>query len=101
MGMVGKLYKVDSKKTTIKNTVYLTKPVIISLSKVAFGNSLDNATNIKNVSFAISGYYVGSQGVIEIGDKLEVNGRTYEIKTVNSAINAMRKTLFNNYFEGV
>lgn len=99
--MVGKLYKIDTNKTTIKNTVHLAKPIILSLSKVSFNNSLDNATNIKNVTFAVSGYYVGCQGVIEIGDKLEINGRTYEIKTVNSTPNAMRRTLFNNYFEGV
>lgn len=99
--MVGKLYKIDKKNTTIKNTVHLDKPIILNLSKVSFNNSMDNSSNVKNVSFLVSGYYVGNQGVIAIGDRIEINGRTYEISKVTSTQNAMRRTMFNNYFEGI
>lgn len=99
--MVGKLYKIDKTKTTIKNTVYSIKPMIIPIAKVNFNNSMDNSSNVKNVSFLVSGYYVGNQGVVAIGDRIEINGRTYEISKVTSTQNAMRRTLFNNYFEGI
>lgn len=99
--MIGKLYKIDKTKTTIKNTVYSTKPMIIPIAKVNFNNSMDNSSNVKNVSFLVSGYYVGNQGVVAIGDRIEINGRTYEISKVTSTQNAMRRTLFNNYFEGI
>lgn len=99
--MIGKLYKIDKNKTTIKNIVHLTKPIYLTLNKVQFNNSLDNSTNIKNTSFLVSGYYVGDKNIISIGDKIEIEGRKYEIKNINSTSNAMRKSLFNNYFEGV
>lgn len=98
---VGKLFKIDKDKTTIKKVFYLKKPVIMQLSKVQFSNSLDNSSNVKNISYAVSGYYVGQSNVISIGDIIEIHGRKYEIKLVNSTPNAMRRTLFNNYFEAV
>lgn len=98
--MVGKLHKIDKQNTTIKHTVHLAKPLVIQLQKVICNNTLDNQSNVKNVSFLISGYYVGQSNVIEIGDLIEVRGRKYEISKVTSTPNAMRRGTFNNYFEG-
>ena len=98
--MVGKLYKIDTLNTTIRETVHRKKFQDINIQKLTFNNSLDNSTNIKNISFVISGYYVGRMNVIEVGDIIELEGKKYEITKVSSSPNSMRRGIFNNYFEG-